>query len=227
MKKTSNFSPLKAKAAARSINKALGKAYPDAACALRFANPLQVLISTILSAQCTDAKVNQVTPALFKRYRTAADFASANAKELENLIRQVGLYRAKAANIIKCCLQLVGECNGKVPQDMDSLTALAGVGRKTAACVLVNAFGKPGLMTDTHFCRITKRLGLTDETAPEKIERDLAALLPPKDWGDFSHRIIIHGRRCCAARNPRCPECPLTKHCRYYREHVAPSMGKA
>ncbi|MHC4872840.1 MAG: endonuclease III, partial [Planctomycetota bacterium] len=187
----------------------LAKVYPDAECELLFKNPLQILIATILSAQCTDVKVNQVTPVLFRKFKSAKSFAEASQKDIEDIIKSLGLYRNKAKSIIVCCKELVSKFKGKVPDNIDELVTLAGVGRKTANCVMVNAFGKPGLMTDTHFCRITQRLGLVKSKEPPKIEKEIAGILPEKRWGDFSHQIIIHGRRCCKARNPLCEECTM------------------
>lgn len=199
----------------------LAEAYPDAGCALSVQSPLEVLVATILSAQCTDAKVNEVTPHLFARYPSVSAFAEARQKDLERLIKPIGLQHAKAGNIIACCQQLRDRWEGVVPDRMEDLVTLPGVGRKTANCVLVNAFDKPGLMTDTHFCRIVQRLGLTEESAPPRIEAALAALLPPRRWGAFSHQIIVHGRRCCKARRPACPACPLRRLCRYAKNNGA------
>jgi endonuclease III len=203
---------------ARTIADRLAEAYPDAGCELEVRTPLEVLVATILSAQSTDAKVNEVAPGLFERYPDARAFANADRRALEERIRVIGLFRNKAKNIIAACRELVESFDGEVPDTLEELTALSGVGRKTANCVLVNAFGKPGLMTDTHFCRISRRLGLTQETDPERIERDLAELLPPERWGAFSHRVIIHGRRCCHARKPACGRCPLRRSCAFFRE---------
>lgn len=219
MQKNKDLSSLKIKA--KKIAGILNKTYPDVACELNFKNPLQILIATILSAQCTDIKVNMVTPSLFKKYKTVKHFAGAKQKDIETIIKSLGLYHNKAKNIIQCCKELLENFNGTVPDEIDKLVTLAGVGRKTANCVLVNAFNKPGLMTDTHFCRITGRLGLVTEKDPGKIEREIAAILPENKWGDFSHQIIIHGRRCCSARNPNCEECPLTKYCDYYKSQKA------
>jgi endonuclease-3 len=201
------------RARTRRIVTRLAKLYPDAHCELDFGNPLQLLIATILSAQCTDVRVNMVTPALFARYPDAAAFAKAGAKELENLIRSTGFYRAKARNIQLCCGQLVERHGGEVPSTMEELVALNGVGRKTANVILGNAFDIPGLPVDTHVTRLSWRLGLTTETDPVKIERDLTALVPPKGWTMLGHRLIFHGRRVCHARKPCCEECGLAKDC--------------
>lgn len=201
------------KSRARSVDKALAKAYPDAGCELSFMDPLQCLVSTILSAQTTDKAVNTVTPALFEAFPTVAAFADAEPADLESYIKRLGLFRAKAKNIVATARALREQYNSVIPDTIEELVKLPGVGRKTANCVVLNAYGKPGLMCDTHFCRITRRLGFHDLEDPVKIEFAMAELLPPKLWGDFSHRIIIHGRRCCYARKPNCSECPLAKYC--------------
>jgi endonuclease-3 len=201
------------RARTRRIVARLATLYPDAHCELDFGNPLQLLIATILSAQCTDVRVNMVTPALFARYPDAAAFAKSDTKELEDLIRSTGFYRAKARNIQLCCRQLVERHGGEVPSTMEELVALNGVGRKTANVILGNAFDIPGLPVDTHVTRLSWRLGLTTETDPVKIERDLTALVPPEGWTMLGHRLIFHGRRVCLARKPRCEECGLAKDC--------------
>jgi endonuclease-3 len=195
------------------IVRSLASLYPDAACALHFDGPLQLLIATILSAQCTDAQVNRVTPALFDRYPDAAAFAAARPAELERLIHSTGFFRAKARNIQACCRDLVERHAGAVPTTMDELTVLPGVGRKTANVVLGNAFDTPGIPVDTHVGRLSRRMGLTEESDPVKIERDLASLLPPKEWTMFGHRMIHHGRQVCSARKPLCSDCALAKLC--------------
>jgi endonuclease-3 len=219
-KKISEKSGTKAEEAlkkkALKVARILEKMYPDAECELNFKTPLQLLIATILSAQCTDVKVNQVTPELFKKYKSVKAFAEAKEKDIENIIKSLGLFRNKAKNIVACAGELKNNFSGKIPDTIDELVTLSGVGRKTANCVLVNAFSKPGLMTDTHFCRITGRLGLTKNSSPVKIEKDIAAILPKKEWGMFSHRIIIHGRRRCTARKPECLGCKLTEICDWY-----------
>jgi endonuclease-3 len=192
----------------------LRKEYPAPKTALRFSNPLQLLVSTILSAQCTDVRVNMVTRDLFKKYRTARDYAEANQKELENEIRSTGFYRNKAKNIIACARMLVEQYGGKVPATMEELTKLPGVGRKTANCVLGGAFGiNAGVVVDTHVERLAQRLGLTKEQTAEKIEQDLMRIVPQKDWYDFSNMLILHGRKVCSARKPNCPACSLKKLC--------------
>jgi endonuclease-3 len=187
--------------------------YPDAHCELNFANPLQLLVATILSAQCTDVRVNQVTPKLFARFSDAKALAAADPAELQDLIRTTGFFRAKARNIQQCCRQIVERHGGKVPSTMEELVKLAGVGRKTANVILGNAFNVPGLPVDTHVSRLSMRLGLTSETDPVKIERDVTALVPPEEWTMLGHRLIFHGRRVCHARSPRCGECALAKEC--------------
>jgi endonuclease-3 len=195
------------------IHGALAKLYPDAHCALDHESPLQLLIATILSAQCTDVRVNLVTPALFARFRTSADFASAPPQELEKLIASTGFFRNKAKNIIACCRQLVEKHGAEVPNTLEELVVLPGVGRKTANVVLGNAFGVPGITVDTHVGRLSRRLGLSTNDDPVKVEQDLMKLIPPADWTLFSHRVIFHGRRVCFARKPNCPGCKLNKLC--------------
>lgn len=203
-----------AKRHAARVAKLLAKTYPDAKCALNFQTPLELLIATILSAQCTDVRVNLVTKDLFRKYRSAADYAAAKSKELENQIKSTGFFRAKAKSIQAACGRLAKEYGGEVPQSLDELVELPGVGRKTANVVLGTAFGiASGVVVDTHVRRITRRLGLTSENDPEKIERDLVAVLPKSEWVDFSHRLIHHGRRICIARRPKCGECTLAKVC--------------
>jgi endonuclease III len=201
------------RARARRIAAGLAKLYPDAHCELDFANPLQLLVATILSAQCTDVRVNQVTPALFARFPDATALATAKPAELEKIIRSTGFFRAKARNIQLCCRQIVDEHGGEVPATMEELTALNGVGRKTANVVLGNAFGVPGLPVDTHVIRVSWRLGLTTDMDPVKIERDLTALFPPEEWTMLGHRLIFLGRRVCHARNPKCATCGVAKDC--------------
>jgi len=199
---------------AEKIFAGLRAAYPNAHCELNFASPLQLLIATILSAQCTDKRVNLVTAELFQRYRTAADFAAAPLAELEEVIKSTGFFRNKAKSINLCCTALVKDHAGQVPNSLEALTALAGVGRKTANVVLGNAFGiNAGVVVDTHVARLAYRLGLTRETDPEKIEVDLMRLAPQHDWAMVSHWLIWHGRRRCAARNPDCDHCEIRDLC--------------
>lgn len=203
-----------AKRHAARVTRLLQKHYPDALCALTHANPLQLLVATILSAQCTDQRVNLVTPALFAKYPTATALAAAPLADLERLIQSAGFFRNKAKNIQACCQKLVAEHRGEVPQDLAALTALPGVGRKTANVVLGTAFGIPsGVVVDTHVGRLSIRLGLTKQTDAVKAERDLMQILPRSEWIDFSHRMIHHGRGICVARKPRCEVCPLAEVC--------------
>lgn len=198
----------------KKILAGLQRAYPDAHCELNFASPLQLLIATILSAQCTDKRVNMVTADLFKKYRRAADFAAADLAELEQDIKSTGFFRNKAKNIKACCAALVEKYGGEVPRTMDELTALGGVGRKTANVVLGNAFGiNVGVVVDTHVTRLANRLGLTEQTDAVKIEQELMPLVPREQWTLFSHWLIWHGRRRCDARKPDCAACEINKHC--------------
>jgi len=199
---------------AARVVEALREAYPDATCALAFRTPLELLVATILSAQCTDQRVNEVTKDLFARYRTAADYASAPLEELERAIQSTGFYRNKAKNLRACCRKLVDQHGGEVPRDIEALVQLPGVGRKTANVVLGTACGiASGVVVDTHVARISRRLGLTKEKNPDKIEKDLMALVPRDQWIAFGHRMIHHGRRYCTARKPNCEACPLGKLC--------------
>lgn len=201
-------------ARAQQIIAELRAIYPEAHCELNHSNPLELLIATILSAQCTDKQVNIVTAALFQKYRTAADYARTPLTDLENDIKRIGLFRAKAKNIQACCRALVELHGGAVPRTMDELTALGGVGRKTANVVLGNAFGiNVGVVVDTHVGRLSNRLGLTKQTAAEKVELDLQKLVPREQWCLFSHLIIWHGRRRCAARQPDCANCEVQQLC--------------
>lgn len=199
---------------ALAICDGLAKTYPDAHCELDYTNPLELLVATILSAQCTDKRVNIVTKELFKRCRTAADYADIPQEDLEQIIKTAGFFRSKAKNIRACSADLVSKHGGKVPRDLESLTALAGVGRKTANVVLGNAFDlNEGVVVDTHVQRLSHRLGLTGENTPEKIERDLMNLIPRDKWAIFSHWLIWHGRRRCSARKPDCPHCEIAELC--------------
>ena len=198
----------------RRILRLLKAEYPDAQCALTHADPLQLLIATILSAQCTDARVNQVTPGLFQRYPTIRDLAEAELFELEDLIRSTGFFRNKARNIKAACQQLVSEFNGKIPHSMEELLTLPGVARKTANVVLGSAFGTPsGVVVDTHVFRLSHRLRLARAKNPEKVEQDLMQKIPREEWINFSHRLIFHGRRVCTARKPLCHICSLDEVC--------------
>jgi len=195
------------------ILRLLKKDYPRAKVALHYDSPLQLLIATILSAQCTDKRVNQLTPALFKRFEGIRDFAEADPVELEEMIRPAGFFRQKTKSIIGCCRRLLDEHAGQIPPDVETFSTLPGVGRKTANVVLGNAFGVPGIAVDTHVSRIVQRLGLTDQTDPVKIESVLMALLDPKDWAYFSNAVIHHGREICRAVKPDCPNCRLARYC--------------
>ena len=192
----------------------LKKTYPGARIALNFKDPLELLISTILSAQCTDVRVNMVTKDLFKKYKSAADWAGADLKQIEAGIRSTGFFRNKALNIKGACTRIVEQYDGKVPGTMDELLNLPGVGRKTANCVLGDAFGIPGITCDTHVIRLSCRLGLSGNSDPVKLEFDLAEIVPKRNWTAFSHLVITHGRNICKARKPNCPDCPIAKHCR-------------
>ena len=192
----------------------LRSTYPEAHCELRFSNPLELLVATILSAQCTDRQVNIVTESLFQKYRSAQDYADADPETLAGDIRRIGLFRNKAKNIQSCCRVLVERHGGQVPDAMDALIALDGVGRKTANVVLGNAFGiEAGIVVDTHVARLSQRLKLTTQTQPEKIEQDLVTWVPRSDWTLFSHWLIWHGRRRCGARSPECGACEIRDLC--------------
>lgn len=202
------------KARVKKLITILRKTYPEARVELIYSNPLELLVATILSAQCTDKRVNLVTAQLFKKYRTAADYAQADLAELEQDIKSTGFYRSKARALQACCRALLQRYNGEVPRSMEELTSLPGVGRKTANVVLGNAFGiNAGIVVDTHVARLAQRLGLTTDTDPEKIEQALMALVPRKLWTDFANWLIWHGRRRCTARKPDCPNCELAAIC--------------
>ncbi|HMC68706.1 MAG TPA: endonuclease III [Mycobacteriales bacterium] len=198
---------------ARSIGRGLATAYPDAHCELDFSSPLELLVATILSAQCTDKRVNEVTPILFAQYRTAADYAAADRATLEDQIRPTGFFRAKTDSLIKLGHALVERYDGEVPAKLADLVTLPGVGRKTANVVLGNAFGVPGITVDTHFGRLSRRFGWTTEDDPVKVEHEVGALFPKKEWTVLSHRLIWHGRRVCHARKPACGACPVARWC--------------
>ncbi|MBI2359095.1 MAG: endonuclease III [Deltaproteobacteria bacterium] len=198
---------------ALAISERLADAYPEVKVPLYHRNPFELLVATILSAQCTDEMVNRVTPELFRRFATPEALAAASPKEIEKIIRRLGLFRAKARSLKRCAMQLVKEHHGEVPATMAELTRLAGVGRKTANVILGYAFGVPGVVVDTHAKRLSQRLGLTRHKDPSKIERDLMTLLLPEQWTPFSHRLILHGRRVCHARKPKCQICVLNDLC--------------
>jgi len=207
-------SVLELKSRTRKVISRLRKIFPNPRIALEHRDPLQLLVATILSAQCTDERVNQVTPGLFRKYRSASDYAEANVVEFEQEIRSTGFFRAKAKSIINCCKELVERHGGKVPERMDELVELPGIGRKTANCVLGGAYGiASGVVVDTHVKRLSQRLGLSREDDPEKIEQDLMEIVPKKHWIDFGNMLIWHGRRTCQARKPNCPECVINDLC--------------
>jgi len=199
----------------REIIKILSKEIPDSKIALTFSNPLELLVATILSAQCTDIKVNQVTEDLFKKYRSVEDYAEANSTKLEEEIRPTGFYRNKAKSIQKCCQDLVKRFWGEVPKTLEELVTLPGVGRKTANVILGNAFGIPGIAVDTHVHRVSQRIGLTKKDDPVKIEFDLMEIVLKEEWTHFSNLLIWHGRRTCVARKPLCGICSIRKLCDY------------
>ncbi len=199
---------------AARLARRLAQAYPDARCSLDFQNPLELLVATILSAQCTDVRVNQVTKSLFAKYPTAGHYARASLAELERDIQSTGFFHNKAKNIQNCCRVLLEKHDGRVPDDMEKLVELPGVGRKTANVVLGTAFGVAvGVVVDTHVARLSRRLGLSAEKNPEKIEKDLMEQFRREEWIALSHRLIQHGRRCCTARSPQCGICPLSSLC--------------
>ena len=203
---------------ARRIHKELAALYPDAHCELDFTTPLELVVATILSAQCTDKRVNVVTPALFRRYRTAAQYAGADRDQLEALIRPTGFFRNKTTSIIGLGQVLCERFGGEVPSTLAELVTLPGVGRKTANVVLGNAFGVPGITVDTHFGRLARRFGWTDSHDPVTVEHDVGSLFEPPEWTMLSHRVIFHGRRRCHARKPACGACPLARLCPAYGE---------
>jgi endonuclease-3 len=203
---------------ARRINRELAELYPDAHCELDFTSPLELSVATILSAQCTDKRVNEVTPALFARYPDAEAYAGADRADVEALIKSTGFFRNKTTSIIKLGQQLVERFDGEVPHTLAELTTLPGFGRKTANVVLGNAFGVPGLTVDTHFGRLVRRWKWTAETDPVKVEFAVAELIPKKEWTDFSHRAIWHGRRICHSRKPACGACPIARLCPSFGE---------
>ncbi len=198
---------------AAAIIARLAEAYPRAECALRYRSPFELLVATILSAQCTDKKVNEVTPVLFTRFPDARSMAAGAPEEIERLVQPTGFFRQKARSILEASRDLVEHFDGEVPATLEALVTLRGVGRKTANVVLGNAFGVPGLTVDTHMTRVNRRLGLTEHEDAERIERDLMALVPEREWTSYSHRVIAHGRQCCDARRPKCDPCPLRALC--------------
>ena len=213
-KKTKPVSP-RILVRAKQIDAALHSAFPGAKCSLDYTNPLQLLIATILSAQCTDARVNMTTPALFARYKTAAEFAESEPAELEKLIQSTGFYRNKAKSIREACKDIVALHGGEVPKTLDDLYNLHGVGRKTANVVLGNAFGIPGMVVDTHVGRISRRLGFTKNTDAVKVEHDLMRIFPKERWTPLGHEMILLGRKFCKAPTPKCAGCPIVELCPY------------
>lgn len=194
----------------------LEQLYPDVKCSLNYKTPVEMLLATQMSAQCTDANVNKVTKTLFQKYTSVEDFANADLEELQQDIRSIGLYRNKAKNIIGCCKKLISDYGGQVPDTMEELLTLPGTGRKTANLVLGDIFGKPAVVVDTHCIRLTNRIGLTKESDPAKIEQELKKLLPPEKQLDTCHRFVYHGRALCNARSPKCHLCPLSDEvCKY------------
>jgi endonuclease-3 len=208
---------------AQRIARALRRAYPEARCALRFESPFQLLIATILSAQCTDEMVNRVTAELFARYASPKALADAEPSEIERLVRRTGFFRQKARSIQSASRDIAEKFGGEVPRTLEELVTLRGVARKTANLVLGTAFAVPGLAVDTHMKRVNRRLRLTSEDDPVKIERDLAELIPREEWTGYTHRVIQHGRQCCDARRPRCEVCPLRADC----PHPGSARGEA
>jgi endonuclease-3 len=209
-------SPIALTRRARKIHRLLAERYPDAHCELDFGNPLELLVATILSAQSTDKRVNLTTPVLFAKYRTAEDYAAADRAELEGIIKSTGFFRAKSDSLLKLGARLVEDFNSTVPNRLDQLVTLPGVGRKTANVVLGDAFGIPGITVDTHVGRLSRRFGWTESHDPVEIEKELNALFPRKDWTILSHRVIFHGRRTCHARKAACGACPVSRLCPSY-----------
>ncbi len=201
----------------------LDQTYPKAKCSLDFGNPLELLVATVLSAQCTDERVNRVTETLFKKYRTAADYANVPVEELEEDIRPTGFFRNKAKSLKNCGIELLEKYGGQVPDSLEELVKLPGIGRKTANVILGTAFNTPGIVVDTHVGRITQRLGLTKQRDAVKTEFDLMEQIPREKWTVFSHQLIQHGRKICMARKPKCPECPLLEHCDFGQQALSKS----
>ena len=200
---------------------ALRKAYPDATCSLDFKEPFELVVAVMLSAQCTDERVNKTTPELFNRCKTIEDFANIDIKELEEIIHPCGFYKNKAKNIKKCAKQVLEEFNGKVPETMEELITLAGVGRKSANVILLEVFGKAeGIAVDTHAKRISNLMGLSNKKEPEKIEQDLLKIFPKEDLKDINHLLVWHGRNTCIARKPKCETCKVNNFCKYYKKQL-------
>jgi endonuclease-3 len=201
------------KVRARSIYRILSKTYPNVRCELNYKTPFQLLVATVLSAQCTDKRVNQTTPALFKKYPNPKKMAVADTRDIQRLVKSTGFYRAKAKNIKSLSSKIITEFDGKVPSNLDELITLPGVGRKTANVVLGHAFGIPGITVDTHFGRLSRRFGWSKSLDPVKVEFEVGALIPKKEWTNLSQRLIWHGRRVCHSRKPACGSCPLARYC--------------
>ena len=214
MDKTKNIKRLRDKA--KIIYEQLSKIYPEAHCTLNYHSPFELLIMTILASQCTDERVNQVCKNLFKKLKFPQDFINIGQKKLEALISPVGFYRNKAKHIIETCKMLVENFNGEVPDKMEDLLLLPGVGRKTANVILGECFNTPGIIVDTHCSRLAQRLGLSSADNPQKIEKDLEKLLPPEKWTFFSHLLVFHGRNICLARKPKCNDCVISSWCNFY-----------
>ncbi len=193
---------------------ALKEKYPDSLCSLNAENPLQLIIATRLSAQCTDARVNLVTPELFEKYKTVEDFAQANIEDVERIVHSCGFYRAKARDIIGMCRKMISDFGGNVPDNIDDLTSLPGVGRKTANLIMGDVYGQPAVVADTHLIRISNLLGLVSTKDPFKVEMKLRSLLPPEESNDFCHRCVLHGRDTCVSGRPKCDECVMNEFCK-------------
>ncbi len=197
---------------------ALKEKYPDSICSLNAENPLQLIIATRLSAQCTDARVNLVTPALFEKYKTVEDFANADISDVEKLIHSCGFFRAKAKDIVEMCKKMIAEYDGKVPDTLEKLTSLPGVGRKTANLIMGDVYGQPAVVADTHLIRISNLLGLVSTKDPFKVEMQLREILPPEESNDFCHRCVLHGRETCISGRPKCENCTMNGFCSHYSE---------
>lgn len=197
---------------------ALKNKYPDSLCSLNAENPLQLIIATRLSAQCTDARVNLVTPALFEKYKTVEDFAAADVADVERIIHSCGFFRAKAKDIVEMCKKMISDFGGNVPDNLDDLTSLPGVGRKTANLIMGDVYGKPAVVADTHLIRISNLLGIVSTKDPFKVEMKLRELLPPEESNDFCHRCVLHGRDTCVSGRPKCNECVMNSFCRHASE---------
>jgi len=214
-------SPPNLKKRGKEILKRLKREFPDAQCTLDFKNPLQLLIATILAAQCTDERVNRVTKNLFKKYKKAEDYVSVDPKELEEDIRSTGFYRNKAKSLRVCCTTLIEKHRGQVPKNLDQLVQISGIGRKTANLVLGSAYGVPGIAVDTHVKRVANRLEFSSNSDPDKIERDLGQIFPENDWTDLTWNLILHGRKYCHAKKPKCDICPIQTHCIFFEKTLA------